>query len=130
VLQYKEDGTHFKDITRRILFDGTSGINAQLRYFEIQPGGYSTLETHEHVHQVLILRGTGSALLKDTIIELKEFDCVEVKPHTWHQFRAGSEEPFGFLCLVAADRDRPHRPTEGELDALRSNKKIADFIRV
>jgi quercetin dioxygenase-like cupin family protein len=130
VLLYKEDGTHFKNITRRILFDGTSGIDAQLRYFEIQPGGYSTLESHEHVHQVLVLRGKGSALVGDTIIELKPFDCVEVKSHTWHHFKADPKEPFGFLCLVASDRDRPHRPTKRELEELRSNKKIAEFIYV
>jgi mannose-6-phosphate isomerase-like protein (cupin superfamily) len=130
ILQYKEDGTHFKDITRRILFDGTSGIDAQLRYFEIQPGGHSTLESHEHVHQVVILRGNGRALVGDTIFELHTYDCVEIKPHMWHQFQAESEEPFGFLCLVAVDRDKPHRPTEKELEKLRSDAKIAEFIRV
>jgi quercetin dioxygenase-like cupin family protein len=130
VLMYKEDGTHFKDITRRILFDGTTGIDAQLRYFEIQPGGYSTLESHEHVHQVLIIRGSGRALVGDSIIELKKLDCVEIKPQTWHQFQAGSEEPFGFLCLVAVDRDKPHRPTEADLVKLCSDDRIANFIRL
>jgi len=48
----------------------------------------------------------------------------------WHQFRAGPEEPFGFLCAVVVDRDRPVLPTEEDLAALRRDPEIAAFIRV
>jgi ribulose-bisphosphate carboxylase large chain len=30
-----------------------------VRYFEIAPGGYSTLEKHEHEHVVIPIRGRG-----------------------------------------------------------------------
>src|SRR3954468_515192 len=33
----------------------------ELRYFEIAPGGYSSLEKHEHAHVVIALRGRGRA---------------------------------------------------------------------
>ena len=33
----------------------------ELRYFEVAPGGFSTLERHEHMHAVLILRGAAIA---------------------------------------------------------------------
>ncbi len=59
-LKYKEEGSApFKDITRQVLFEQPDHA-AQLRYFEIAPGGYSTLERHQHTHAVLILRGRGS----------------------------------------------------------------------
>ena len=49
--------------------------------------------------------------------------------HAQHQFRAGDEEPLGFLCMVNADRDRPILPTDEELAELRRNPVVAAFIR-
>jgi hypothetical protein len=47
----------------------------------------------------------------------------------WHQFRAAEDAPLGFLCLVAAERDRPQLPSPDDLAVLRQNVKVADFIR-
>ena len=130
VLAYKEEGgTHFKSVTRQVLFDG-DGTGAQLRYFEIAPGGHSTLERHDHVHSVMVIRGRGRALVGDKIHTLGTHDLVRVPPRTWHQFRATTSEPLGFLCLVSTERDKPRRPTEGELAALRADRTAGAFIRV
>ena len=52
VLAYKQDGTApFRDVTRQVLFEDAD-LGCQLRYFEVAPGGHSTLERHEHVHAV------------------------------------------------------------------------------
>ena len=32
-------------------------LACELRYFEIAPGGHSTLERHDHLHSVMIIRG-------------------------------------------------------------------------
>ena len=70
VLAYKQVGAApFRDVTRQVLFDDPT-IAAQLRYFEVSPGGYSTLERHQHAHAVLILRGRGRVLLGDTMLDL------------------------------------------------------------
>jgi quercetin dioxygenase-like cupin family protein len=130
VLAYKEEGTHFKTITRRVLFQGSDSLQTELRYFEIAAGGYSTLERHQHVHVVVIQRGRGAALVGEEIIELGTLDVVEIPPNSWHQFRATGNEPFGFLCMVNVERDRPHRPDPQELADLRGNSKIADFIKI
>jgi hypothetical protein len=58
------------------------------------------------------------------------FDLITVPPLTWHQFRAAEDEPLGFLCLVNAQRDRPELPSPEELDKLRRNPQVAEFIRV
>ncbi|MFM7780874.1 MAG: cupin domain-containing protein [Alphaproteobacteria bacterium] len=128
VLSYKEGGP-YKDVTRQILFEGAESLPVQWRYFEVQPGGHSTLERHEHIHWVLILRGRGACLVGDEITDIAEHDLVEIAPLQWHQFRAAEDAPLGFLCLVAAERDRPQLPSEDDLTALRQNAKIADFIR-
>jgi S-methyl-1-thioxylulose 5-phosphate methylthiotransferase len=129
LLAYKEAGGHFRDVTRQLLFDG-QGIGAELRYFEVSAGGWSTLERHEHVHAVMIIRGRGRAVVGERIVDLAPHDLVRVPPRTWHQFRAAQDAPLGFLCLVACGRDRPERPDDAALAELRRDGAIADFIRV
>lgn len=126
---YKEDGTHFRDITRQTLFSGENGQPCELRYFEIGAGGHSTFERHVHTHAVLILRGSGRVLVGDDICEIEAFDLVHVPSNTWHQFRADRGEALGFLCQVPCDRDRPARPDAHQQRELLRNDNIAGFAR-
>jgi len=128
-LAYKEEGDHSKAITRQILFGEELGLQSQLRYFEIAPGGYSTLERHQHAHGVMILRGSGEVLLDHRVVAVAHRDMVSIPPMSWHQFRATRGEPLGFLCLVNRDRDRPQLPTPEELDELRRDATVRRFIR-
>ena len=129
VLAYKQEGSApFLGVTRQVLFDQPE-LASQLRYFEVSPGGHSTLERHEHVHGVVIVRGCGDALVGTDLFELRQFDLITVPPMNWHQFRAQEDEPLGFLCLVNQDRDRPQLPNEGDLNELRQLPKVASFIR-
>lgn len=128
VLSYKEGGP-YKDVTRQVLFEGEEALPAQWRYFEVAPGGHSTLERHQHIHYVMILRGRGACLVGDAITDIAEHDLVEIRPMQWHQFRAAEDAPLGFLCVVATERDRPQLPDADDLAALRQNAKVADFIR-
>ena len=130
VLPYKEEGTHFKGITRQVLFEAAEGLGAQLRYFEIEPGGHSTLERHDHVHSVMVIRGCGQCLVDTEIHDLRVNDLVYVPARNWHQFRANCGEPLGFLCLVRSDRDEPERPDKAALAALRADPTVGAFIRV
>lgn len=118
VLKYKQDETTpFKDVTRQVLFDSRDPP-AQLRYFEVSPGGYTTLERHEHVHAVMVIRGHGQCLVGDRAYDIGTHDLVNVPPMTWHQFHAASDAPLGFLCLVAAERDRPQMPAAEEVPGI------------
>lgn len=129
VLAYKETGSHFKDITRQILFGEESGLHAQLRYFEMAAGGYSTLERHQHTHAVMILRGRGQVLVGEQVQPVNERDLVNIPAMTWHQFRATAGQPLGFLCLVNSERDKPQLPTGEDLARLRATPAVAEFIR-
>jgi quercetin dioxygenase-like cupin family protein len=129
VLPYKPISSAVsKSVTRQILFDEPD-LACQLRYFDIQAGGYSTLERHEHLHGVMVLRGAGRCLVGEEIFSLGPYDLVTVPAMTWHQFQAAPAEPMGFLCLVNTDRDRPTLPTPEELRALRRDPRIAAFIK-
>jgi quercetin dioxygenase-like cupin family protein len=128
LLAYKADaGSLHRDVTRQTLFK-RDDLAGELRYFEVAPGGHSTLERHAHVHAVLVLRGRGRCLVGDAVHPLREHDLVTVPPRCWHQFRAEPDAPLGFLCLVDATRDRPQTPDARELAALRTAATVADFL--
>jgi quercetin dioxygenase-like cupin family protein len=125
---YKQDGSApFKDISRQVLFHEDK-LGCELRYFEMDAGGYSTLERHEHAHAVMILRGHGACLLGDEVRPVKQFDLVTIPSWTWHQFRATTTEPLGFLCMVNVVRDKPQLPDEAELARLKATPAVARFL--
>ena len=128
-LPYKEDDRAlYKSITRQVLFSDPE-MQGELRYFEVAPGGFSTLERHQHMHAVLILRGRGHCLVGDAVRPIDTRDLVTVPPMAWHQFRATKGEPLGFLCMVNATRDKPQLPTPEDLSKLAANAEIAAFLR-
>lgn len=128
LLAYKEEGAApFKAITRQTLFRHAE-LKGELRYFEMAAGGYSTLERHEHVHAVLILRGRGQVMLAGEVFDIAQNDLVTIDPMTWHQFRANAGEPMGFLCMVNVERDKPQLPTPDERDELAENPAVKVFF--
>jgi quercetin dioxygenase-like cupin family protein len=119
ITAYKPDPALFRDVTRQTIVgegEGEERSGILTRYFEVQPGGYSTLERHEHRHTVIVLRGRGTVRLGDAVHAIAPFDAVYVAPHTVHQFRAGAGEPLGFLCVVDRERDKPVPVREGTAD--------------
>ncbi|HYW92272.1 MAG TPA: cupin domain-containing protein [Gammaproteobacteria bacterium] len=132
VREYKSEGTHFRGITRQTLMgEGENGqsLSFVTRYFEVEPGGYSSLERHRHPHAVVIIRGRGEVVLGDRVEPVSPPDCVYVAPDTFHQFHATGDEPLGFLCTVDRERDRPRLPDEEELEELRRIPALARRIR-
>jgi quercetin dioxygenase-like cupin family protein len=129
LLAYKEEGSApFKAITRQVLFKDEA-LRCELRYFEVAPGGYSTLERHEHTHGVMILRGAADVMVGGEVKPVKQFDLVRIPSMTWHQFRTTGDEPMGFLCMVNVERDKPQLPTAEELDQLKNDPAVADFLK-
>jgi quercetin dioxygenase-like cupin family protein len=128
LMKYKEDGSApFKAISRQVLFSDPN-LASELRYFEIEPGGFSTLERHEHVHAVMILRGRGTCFVGEKVRAVGIRDLVAIAPWTWHQFRATAGEALGFLCLVNTQRDRPQLPNAEDLASLRAIPGVAEFL--
>ncbi len=106
---YKDAAAHHRGVTRMALVGGQGESTAfHVRYFEVAPGGHSSREHHEHEHAVVVLRGRGEVALGGAVHALGVGDVVYVAPHEVHQFRnTSADEPFGFLCVVDAERDRP-----------------------
>lgn len=128
LLVYKNEGdAPFDGITRQILHHD-SNLACELRFFDIEEGGYSTLERHEHVHGVMILRGCGECMVGDEVRPVNSYDLVTIPPMTWHQFRANAGSPLGFLCMVNKDRDKPQLPTDSDLALMGANPRISAFL--
>lgn len=133
VREYKSEGTTtFRDITRQTLVGEAEDERASgfmTRYFEIQPGGYSTLEHHAHPHSVVVLRGGGEVILGDRVEGLNRHDVVYIAPHTVHQFHATGDEPLGFICVVDRERDRPILPDDDTVERLSRHPDVAARLR-
>jgi quercetin dioxygenase-like cupin family protein len=106
--RYKKAEGGWLSITRQFLV-GKKGESAKfhLRYFEIAPGGFSSLERHRHEHVVICARGKGRVRMGDKSYMLGNLDVAYISPDTVHQLLNPYDEPFGFFCIVNAKRDRP-----------------------
>jgi ribulose-bisphosphate carboxylase large chain len=112
VTAYKTNGAlPFREVARTELIGQAGEQTAfDVRYFEIGPGGHSSLEKHLHTHVVIGARGQGTLCAGGQTIPLKPFDVAYIPPLEVHQLRNETSEPFGFFCIVDHDRDRPQPP--------------------
>ncbi len=116
--EYKTDSTIFREVSRYSLLgegENEHELNFQTRYFQVEKGGYSSLEKHRHPHSVVVIKGSGSIILGNEVHTLKTHDVVYISPETIHQFHADNNEILGFICIVDRYRDKPVLPTDEEL---------------
>jgi len=114
-------GMAWQGISRTTLVRG----GVEVRYFELAPGGYSSLEKHAHEHAVFAARGHGRALIGDSVVELFPLDLVQTGPFVPHRWVNAGTEPFGFLCTVEGERDRPQPLDDAEWEALLASPTTA-----
>ena len=125
-----EPGQGYRGVTKHVISGDRGEPSAfEVRYFEVEPGGYTRLEKHQHVHSVTIIRGRGYAVVGADIHPLAPFDHIYVGPMTMHQFVNDAEEPFGFICVVDANRDRPQAATDAEFGELLQASTLAGRLR-
>ena len=111
-VQYKQaNDIPFKGV-RRVELIGKQGEQTKfdLRYFEIERGGYSSREQHQHTHVIIVARGRGEIMIDDKNYQANENDILYIKPMVTHQLINSFDEPFGFYCIVDRERDRPLAP--------------------
>jgi ribulose-bisphosphate carboxylase large chain len=104
---YKQPDARWRGVIRHPLIGAAERTPFHLRYFEIEPGGYSTLERHAHQHVLVAIRGRGEVFLCGCWERVGFGDVVYVSGNDPHQLRAADDEPFGFICVVDAERDPP-----------------------
>jgi len=130
--EYKDDASCYKGVHRYSLLgekEDEQQLNFQTRYFEVAPGGYTSLEFHRHPHSVVIIKGQGSVILGNDVYGLGLHDVVYISPETLHQFQADKDEPLGFLCMVDRYRDRPTLPDNEELNNMVTSDRVRRKIK-
>ncbi len=97
----REYGEEFLGVTRQVIIgpDDASN-NFHLRYFRLEPGSHSHLESHLHEHGVIILHGRARVQLGDEFFEVKPYDAIFISGNDLHQFTPLGDEPLGFLCVI------------------------------
>ncbi len=71
-----------------------------IRYFRVEPGGFTSLEKHPHDHGIFILHGRARVLLGTMEVEVGPRDAVYISPNEIHQLIPAGDEALGFLCIV------------------------------
>jgi quercetin dioxygenase-like cupin family protein len=103
VRAYGSGNSSTDKITCQILLGNEEGSqNFHLRYFSVQPGGYTSLDQHMHERGVYVLHGRALLRLGEEEHELGPGDVVYISGNEIHQFFALDVEPLGFLCIVPA----------------------------
>lgn len=106
-------GGDFAGASRQVIA-GRDGepLAFELRYFELEPGGFTSLERHRHCHVVIGLRGRGRVRVGARNHRIAPFDALYIGPNQPHRLAAEGRTPFGFFCIVDKRRDKP-RPVRG-----------------
>ncbi len=105
---YKPEGYNFSHVLRTELYvpsEGEAGFD--VRYFEIEQGGYSSFERHKHIHFVIGVRGRGELRINEEWQTLTPNSIALIPQNCPHQLRNNNKDVFGFYCIVDHERDEP-----------------------
>lgn len=130
--EYKDNTQCYRGVHRYSLLgeeEDEQELNFQTRYFEVQPGGYTSFELHRHPHSVVIIRGSGEVILGDDVHAIGLHDVVYIAPETPHQFHAEEKEALGFICIVDRYRDRPTLPDDEFIEKEISSEEVKKKIK-
>ena len=105
VRTYGPENSNADGATRQVLISSDEhSSHFHMRYFAVQPGGHTSLDQHAHDHGVYVLHGQAMLRLGKTEHEISTGDVIYISGNEVHQFFATGDEPFGFLCVVPANR--------------------------
>ncbi len=94
------EGGAYKTKLRWLITKEIGAENFAMRFFEIEPKGYSPLHTHPWEHEVFILEGEGDVFDGKKSLHFRSGDAVFVPSNEVHQFRNTENETLKFLCLI------------------------------
>lgn len=109
---------HFRDVEAKNAGGGTSKLsvrwlitkemgaeNFAMRFFEMEPEGYSPFHSHPWEHEVFILEGEGIVIGGGEERKFRAGDVIFIPSDEKHQFRNDGKKNVKFLCLI------PYMPT-------------------
>ena len=104
---------HYRDVEAKDADEGASKLkvrwlitkdmgaeNFAMRFFEMEPEGYSPFHSHPWEHEVFILEGEGIVVGGGEERKFRTGDVIFVPPNETHQFKNTGETTVKFLCLI------------------------------
>jgi quercetin dioxygenase-like cupin family protein len=104
---------HYRDVEAKDADEGASKLkvrwlitkdmgaeNFAMRFFEMEPEGYSPFHSHPWEHEVFILEGEGIVVGGGEERKFRTGDVIFVPPNEKHQFKNTGETTLKFLCLI------------------------------
>jgi quercetin dioxygenase-like cupin family protein len=90
-----------KDVKIKWLINKKDGAPTFLmRHFTVKAGGFTPFHSHNWEHEVYVLEGSGTVRYENREEKIAPGDAILIPPNARHQFRAGSEKPLEFLCMI------------------------------
>jgi len=99
----KEEGAKGTRV-RWLISDKDGAKNFAMRYFEVEPGGYTPRHMHDWEHEVFILSGEGKVIYEGQEWEIGPGYVVFIPPGKEHCFMNTGREKMVFLCLIPYKR--------------------------
>ncbi len=87
-------------VIRPVISDADGAPTFALRYFEIEPQGYTPSHQHPWEHELFILSGAGVHIGPDGETPLSPGMAVFIPPGELHQFRNAGDETFTMTCSI------------------------------
>lgn len=107
VKHYSEvEGTHFVGqdsqgvVIRPMINEKDGAPTFAMRYFEIEPGGYTPSHSHAWEHEIFIVSGAAVHYGPDGATPLRPGQAVFIPGNEEHQFRNESAEPLVMTCSI------------------------------
>jgi len=81
-----------------LLHAGVGAKRIQLRLFTIDVGGYTPFESHEHEHEVFILKGKAKIYGENEVLIAEPGTAIFISSFEKHKIENAGDEPLQFLC--------------------------------
>jgi quercetin dioxygenase-like cupin family protein len=85
---------------RILIGDGDGACNFCMRHFEVEPGGCTPHHEHPYEHEILVLKGSGTAKTPSGDGPFKQGDVIFVPPNVEHGFCNTGSELCEFICII------------------------------
>ena len=90
----------------RVLIGPDDGAGKfHMRHFEVEAGGCTPHHVHDYEHEILVLKGSGTARTVEGDRPFKTGDVIFVPAGEKHQFCNTGSEACEFICLIPAPCD-------------------------
>ncbi len=87
-------------LIRPMISDADGAPTFALRYFEIEPGGYTPRHSHDWEHEIFIVAGSGTHHGPAGATPLRPGMALYIPPNEEHQFTNESGDPFVMTCSI------------------------------